>query len=171
MSSPAPTARIRPLLLELEEKLRAIYDADAPGISFGLGARDVEVHGSPPRIVWIPTTASHGAAEKQSTNPRRLLTRNVRVVAHCWGEDFDGTEQLVHDLLRAIHKSGWGSIALLGEEWVQPTNSDRGFVALVSFAPAVPVVDVTYRKVQPTKLEKETSGAAPGDGVIEWGDS
>jgi len=169
-------ANVTALLLELEERLRGIY----PTIAFGFGEKDISRNDlAPPRIVWVPTTGLHSAAEKQSKNPRSVLTRNPAVVAHCWAVDdagtganpfahYDACEALVHDLIVSIYRSAWGSIAFDGEEWLQPDQVDYGHVALVKFSPKVPVLEKTYRKVQVTKLEAEARNVVPGDNNIDW---
>jgi hypothetical protein len=170
---------ISTLLTELEAALRAIY----PTIAFGLGEKDLSRQDlAPPRIVWIPTTVKHGPAEKQRTNPRRLLTREVSIVAHCWAVDtssaptpllhYDACEAVVHNLLGAIHKAGWGTgIRLGGEEWMQSQHIDLGHAALVTFMPEVPVLAQVYATAQPTGLQPDAVGAVPGDQKIDWGES
>jgi hypothetical protein len=167
-------ARITALLSELESILTLVY----PTISFGLGEKDLARQDlAPPRIVWVPTSAKHAAPEKQKTNPRRLLTRTPTIVAHCWAIDgvaqtpqahYDACEDLVHNLLVALHKSVHGSIEMGGEEWLQPTQIDLGHVALVTFIPRVPVVDQTYLTVQLKNLQPDIVGSAAGDGNIDW---
>jgi hypothetical protein len=164
------------LLAELETLLRATY----PTITFGLGEKDLNRQDlPPPRVIWIPTTAKHATAEKQKTNPRRLMTREVTVVAHCWAADtanaptplthMDRCEALVHTLLTALHKAGWGTgIRLGGEDWLQSLHVDFGHAAVVTFMPQVPVFGTTYATVQPTQLQPETSGSTQGDKQVDW---
>jgi hypothetical protein len=172
-------ARVTALLAELEDALRKIY----PKITFGLGSRDLDRQDlAPPRVIWVPTTVRHGAPEskgfekKDRSQPRRLLTRAPSIVAHCWAaadtptESYDACEDLVHNLLVAIYRSSWGSVEMGGEEWLQPTHTDHGHVALVTFVPSVPVEAKTYQTVQPNKLELDATGAQQGDGVVEAGE-
>ena len=167
-------AQITELLTELEAGLRATY----PTISFGLGEKDLDRQDmAPPRIVWIPTMAKHTAAEKQKTNPRRLLTRAPSIVAHCWAVDtvtqtpkahVDACEALVHNLIVQLHKSVHGSIEMGGEEWGQPKHTDLGHYALVTFTPRVPVVDQEYTTVQATQLQPDITGSLAGDQNVDW---
>lgn len=165
------------LLAELETKLKELY----PSIRFGLGEKDLARQDlAPPRIIWIPTTAKHTSAEKQKTNPRRLLTRAPSIVAHCWAADtsqdatpmthYDACEALVHNLIVALHKSAWGSIEMGGEEWGQSDHANHGHVALVTFIPKVPVVEQAYVTVQATQLQPQTVGSVAGDSNVDWGE-
>ncbi len=167
-------ARVTALLAELETKLKLIY----PTIAFGLGQKDLAHQDSaPPRIVWIPTTAKHTAPEKRQTNPRELLTRVPTIVAHCWAFDannadpkkhFDACEDLVSNLLVSLHKSGWGSIEMGGEEWIQPDEVSFGHACLVTFSVKTPVQAKTYLTVQPTNLQPNTVGSVAGDSNVDW---
>lgn len=165
-------ARLSALIAELESGLKALPAYAAPNIpiTFGLGAKEVRTNGGPPRIIWVPTSAAHSAPGKDKANPRRCFTREVGVVAHCWGESLDATEQLVHDLIYRLHKSAWGSIQLGGEEWPDDAHVELGLVALVRFVAHVPVETKTYQTVVLTTVQKDTTGSTPGDGNIDWGE-
>lgn len=168
---------ISALLTQLEVALRSTY----PKITFGLGEKDLDRQDlAPPRVVWILTTVKHAAADKQKTNPRRLLTREVSIIAHCWAADdasaatplthLDACEAMVHDLIVAIHRAGWGTgIRLDGEEWMQSKHINLGHAALVTFVPLVPVHSVTYGVApKPLGLGPDIAGSLPGDQKIDW---
>jgi hypothetical protein len=156
--------KITDLVAELQTALAALH----AGVVFGFGAKDLDVHASPPRIVWVPTSVQHQAPEKRTTNPVAILTRRVQMVAHVWGADYDDTEAMVHNLLVRLRATAWGSIEMLGEEWIQPDNIDHGHAALVTFALSLPVHKRTYQTVQATTLEPNTTGATAADGTVEW---
>jgi hypothetical protein len=167
-------ARVTALLSELETALKVIY----PTIGFGLGQKALAHQDTaPPRIVWIPTVAKHSAPEKNKTNPRRLITRAPTIVAHCWAFDpaqsdpkkhYDACEDLVSNLLVALHKSTWGSIEMGGEEWLQPDEISHGHAALVTFSVRSPVEDKTYQTVQLTQLQPNIVGSVAGDSNVDW---
>lgn len=163
------------LIAELEGKLRTLY----PTIGFGLGEKDLSRNDlGMPRIVWIPSGAKHEPPSKHATNPRRLLTRAVSVVAHCWAVDpsdnatpwshLDVCEALVHNLIVSLHETQWGSIEFGGEVWGQPDQIDFGHAALVTFIPKIPVAKQAYRTVQAKELAPEVRDVAPGDTFIDW---
>lgn len=166
------------LLDELEARLVAIYGDGK--IAFGLGKKELESNASaPPRITWVPLSAKHGAAVKTKANPRSLLTREITIVAHCWAVDhadsspkkqLDACESLVNNLCVVLHKAAWGSVVMGGEEWLQSDNADLGHVAYVTFTIQQPVADRVYQTVQPTILQPEVSGVAPGDNDVAWGE-
>lgn len=158
-------ARISALIAELQTKLLAIY----PTITFNLNKQNE--NGAPPRIVWTPTTVQHQSGEHQTTKPRRILTRKPTIVARCWGADYDATEDIVHNLIVAIYTAAWGSIDFQGEQWLGSDDSNEGYVALVSFAPSVPVEGKVYRSVVPTTLAVDPTGAVSGDGELQGGES
>lgn len=165
------TAPISVFLAELEDRLREVYSS----IAFDYGQRGLaRLDSAPPRIVWIPTAVAHAAPEKRRTNPRELLTRRRTVVAHCWAYDdtdptgLAETERLVANVIVAIHRSTWGSVEMLGEEWIQPDEVSLGHAALVSFAVKAPVQARPYTTVQLTKLQPDITGSVMGDTNIDW---
>ena len=158
------------LFAELEQGLTATFEAAGQKITFGIGAKEIARHDAPPRIIWVPADAQHSATEKSRTNPRQVLTRDVGIVAHCWGEDLDATEALVHALLYQRHKSTWGSITMRGEEWPEDAHVESGLVALVRFSVKVPVEAKALQRARISTIAKDTTGAAPGDRELQWGE-
>lgn len=163
--------RLRLLLDEIEGRLTTAYAVSPAPLTFGFGTKDINEHDSAPRVVWVPVAASHTAAEKQTTNGKSVLTRNPTVVAHCWGASFDELEELVHQVILAVHGSARADASHLGEEWPPEMVTHHGCVALVKFSVKVPVLKAPLQVVQPRALEKDTTGSAPGDGNIDWGES
>jgi hypothetical protein len=170
-------ANVSALLAELEAVMREVY----PTITFGLGEKDLARNDSgPPRVVWIPTQVTHGPPRKEKSTERRILTRDVTVVAHCWAADttspsplthYDACEKLVQDLLVKLHKSAWGSIRMGGEEWAQSSHADQGHAALLTFVASVPVEARTYQTVQITALQPDIAGSIAGDSQVDWAET
>jgi hypothetical protein len=163
------------LLEELESRLVTIY----PTISFGTGARDLAHQRALPSVVWVPTTAKHDAPRK-STNPKNLRTRIRTIVAHCWavadGDDPDGRksldacDELVSNLIVALHKVAWGSVRTVGEDWIQPDEISHGHACLVTFEIETPVQDRPYVKAKIATIQADTVGSVAGDTNVDWGE-
>ena len=110
------------------------------------GAEHLRKHGAPPRIVWTPgRRETIGPAAKGGWNPRPLRTRNAALDAHCWGADLASTEQLLNDVVAAVHAVAHGAYQTPGVEWfgVDGDVVKVGFVAVVSFTFEVPIVAPT----------------------------
>jgi hypothetical protein len=164
-------ARITALLAELEATLTTAYGAVGSPIAFGFGAKDIDEHNGVPRVVWIHTTSAHDASEKQASGSRSVLTRRPAIVAHCWCQTYDELEELVHQVILAGHAAAWGSVMFDGEEWPAELLTHHGVVALVKFNVRVPVLKSPPQTVQARTLVAEATGAASGDGSIEWSET
>lgn len=154
------SGRLSALFDELEGRLGAKY---ASKLTFGRGAKALDHNDAPPRVVWLYPRATHAAAQKvrddRHTRPleRSLLTREVQIIAHCWGADLDETEQLVHDVIVATHKLAWGSVAFGGEEWPPNANAELGEVAFVTMSVQIPVMRAPLQPVTPTALALDST--------------
>lgn len=164
------SGRLSALFDELEKRLGAAYGGR---LTFGRGAKALDQNDAPPRVVWLYPQAGHAPAQKvRDENNRRpleraILTRQVQVIAHCWGADLDATEQLVHDVIAATHGLAWGSVGFGGEQWQPSSNAELGEVALLTMSVDIPVMRRPLQAVTPTALALDITGAVPGDGVIE----
>jgi hypothetical protein len=70
-------------------------------------------HGTPPRLVWVPTDDTFGAPVKIGANPKAVRTRHAGADCIVWGGSLAATEQLVNDLVYAAHKAlqhAWYSV-------------------------------------------------------------
>jgi hypothetical protein len=154
---------------EIEGRLRPLY-TDAP-LTFRRGTKTRAQNDAPPRIVWTMPQGTFEAADKGLRRNRRLITRVLNISAVCWGKDLDATEQLVHDLLVALHRTAWGSIAMVGEQWPDDADDEIGLVAVVTFAVKIPVEEPALRTVNVTGVDPDTTGTVQGDGNLDWGES
>jgi hypothetical protein len=83
-----------------------------------LGDEHLEVHGSPPRIVCVPTTDTFAPAEKGGVNPRPLRTRSIGSFWRVWAASHDEAEQLLNDLIVAVHVVTGGCYQLGECDWL-----------------------------------------------------
>lgn len=144
-------AGIAKVLSEVQDLLLVVH----PRLIFSIGNREIDRHGSPPRIVWVVLGAGHGAAEKIAGRNRSILTRNVDVIAHVWASDIDELELLVDDTISAVHRVAHGSLAFGGEEWPDTDDASSGLVALLKFSISAPVVERKF--VRPVRDEDDRS--------------
>lgn len=85
----------------------------APVPSF-VGEKYEAEHGTPPRLVWVPTDDTFGPPVKTGAsggvNPKSVRTRLAGVDCHIWAADLAAAEQIINDLVFAAHKAlkhGW----------------------------------------------------------------
>lgn len=163
-------ARLSTFLTELETRLKPLYLAPND-LQFRRGASARDHNDGTPRIAWVVGEVRHLPPEHAGRKNKRVLTRQVNVAARCWGKDFEETEQLVHDLIVAVHQAAEGSVLFVGEEWPEPETSDLGDLGVVTFAVNVPVEEAPRPTVVPTTYEMDSTGAAQGDGFLDSGES
>lgn len=163
-------ARMSTFLAELATKLAPLFDPSRK-LTVGFGSSNIAHHDAPPRIVWVPIDGRFASAEKSQKNPKAYLTRVPMIAAHCWGETYDATEELVHRLLGVIHLASHGSYELGGESWPLDDDGHHGTLAIVTFGIKVPVVGPTLGTVKPTTYQRDTTGSAQGDGYLDWGET
>lgn len=128
-------------LRDILQAVEARFRADGGKATFKVGEEHVLEHDAPPRIVWILRGGAIGPVDKGGVNPRPLKTRNVRVFAHVWAQDFAAADALLNRLLAAAHAVASGSVDFGSEDW-PPQNSQlsaHGTVVIVDLSFRVPV--------------------------------
>ena len=94
-------------LAEIIETLVAAFnDARPRPIPSLVGEMKIAQNETPQRLVWIPTPHSFGPPVKVGANPKSYATRVAGVDCAVWGEDLAKTEQMVNDLIGALHREG-----------------------------------------------------------------
>lgn len=126
-----------------------------------LGGEHLARGGKPPRIVMVPvggpgSASRMGPAGARSSNPRALRERNVGIDFHCWGADEDGAEELLNELISAVHSFSVGAYDFEGESWPEG-NADSavlGRLVVVRLVVRAPVLDRTQAtgRIATTKI-------------------
>jgi hypothetical protein len=86
--------------------------------------KEIVRHAAPPRIVVVPTGGTIGPTQeigrRDITNnaTRSLYQRNLRCEVYCWGRDRSEAEDLLHNVVVALHHGAQGSYQLGAEEWI-----------------------------------------------------
>ena len=85
-------------------------------------------------------------------NPKSYATRVAGVDCAVWGEDLAKTEEMVNDLIVALHREcmSRGNYELRGAEWITTGElTNNGIVYLLRLAIFVPIVGVPAIPVRP----------------------
>lgn len=143
-------------------------------------------HGSPPRVVWEPTSDRFTAAQKKprgSRGPRGVSvgTRMAGGVAHIWGDGTaDGTvspttatERLLKRVARAMMLVGGGPpfFDLGSGAWnTTPGVTDCGRVYDLAFAVAVDLDLAAPTLTTITDVALDPSRSTAGDGLVDAGE-
>lgn len=131
------------------------------GVGKHLGAKWVSSHETrPPRIVWVPVRETFGPADGPGGRPRQLRSRLCCLEAHLWEADVAGVEQLLHNLVIAIHRSTVGSYKLTGGKWSSEDGGAwqaKGAAYVLSLDLAFAITDV------PLQTATIVTAEAPAD--------
>jgi len=136
--------------------VKAFNDERPHRIPSFIGEKYIAQNDTPPRLVWIPTTASFGPPVQVGANPKSYATRVAGVDCAVWGEDLAKTEEMVNDLIVAIHQQcrSRGNYELRGAEWVTAGEFlNNGIVYLLRLAIEIPIVG---RPAAVTRPQTET---------------
>lgn len=141
------------------------YSTEITGVTSLVGPEYLRHEHSPPRVVFVPTRGTIDPTMRIGDSPafsaagtgRSLHTRKVGCDVHVWGDpaayDGDGylaTEELMHAVLRALHRKGVGSRAVGEEEWNDETLDIKyGRELVFRFTAFIPVPAVSSRKTAP----------------------
>lgn len=119
-----------------------------------LGEENLHADSSPPRVVMIPRTEAWGDRDAADRTRNAyvyspLFTRLVNFETHLWGADYDSTEDLLNQVIRAAHVATAGIIGVERGRW----NTDSELAKLgreyvVEITIAVPVTSAAAT-VQP----------------------
>ncbi len=122
-----------------------------------IGEKHIAQHDTPPRLVWVPSADSFGPPVQVGANPKSYATRVAGVDCAVWGEDLAKTEEMVNDLIVALHREcmSRGNYELRGGEWITAGElTNNGIVFLLHLAIAVPIVG---RPATPVRPQTETT--------------
>lgn len=164
-------SKLSPLFEEIEKLLLVRYRDAAPTLTFGRGAKDIHASDSFPRVVWVPRQGAFSPIEKTTRKTRRITTRTLTILAHCWGADVDAASELVSEVVLALHRTAWGSLILDGEDWPEDAVTQAGVVATVGFSIRIPVEEPARDTVIPTATAWDTSDTIAGDGLLDAGET
>jgi len=67
-----------------------------------IGAQHLDAHGTPPRLVWVPTVDSFGDAKNHGISPASVKTRYAGYDCAIWCASIDDCEQMLADLMLAL---------------------------------------------------------------------
>jgi len=140
---------------------------DDATILFTKGRKSLHLHEDLRRIIAIPvtgdlTTYKHdiGGRINPDTGNREtsVLTRSLTVEWHIWDmthdnetEQFEDTEQMLHDLIGAIYQNCMGTVEFQSESWVTQTDEAKDYAAAAEYVIAttrfdIPVVGLNQSK-------------------------
>lgn len=125
-------------------------------------------HDAPPRIVWVPTRDSYGAARRIGQEERAFRTRLSGWEVDVWDVTMDAAETLVNDLHVAIHRvvlNLWGSPLLYevtGGTWLTAGEvAALGYCCRLDVVFSIPVGPGGPAKIQPTAFTLTKTVTAP----------
>jgi hypothetical protein len=112
------TSRLQDIVAEFVTEL-----ADA-NVTVAIGRKELHRNNAPPRVVFervggeVVMTQEIGRQDITTEATRQLWTRNLKLVMHCWGQDEEQAEQLMHNAAVAMRRAvGSGNIILGEESW------------------------------------------------------
>jgi hypothetical protein len=117
-----------------------------PTLTSKIGAAHLADADSPPRLVWVRSTDTHGPPLNQCLEPRQLWTEKPQLLVHVWGapddpndDDGSATEALADALKVSLYNVLAGEVQLGSGLW----PSEDGSVGNLS---SLYVLPVTFEK-------------------------
>lgn len=161
---------------------RQIFDQVKPrmealgiqGLSIAFGPDELARTSSAPRIVWCKSTGAILPTDRAGGNPRPLVRRRVRVLAHLWGKDDDQAEQLLEETVREVQALTAGVYRPVEEAWPlhdKPANNKAGAYCILTFEVDLYVESKPTQKAKVTNVQLDTDGAVQGDGILQAGET
>lgn len=168
----------------------AVGTSSAPITSI-LGEQGEGQNDAPPRLVWVPTRDTFGAATRIGPAPqgRSVRARHASVDCHVWGPavipaagvdqaaaNLSAAEQILNDLLAAVHEELRGGLAPDGRTWwsrgcayelgaaawqTKGTLMQHGCECIVEITFALPVLEPAPARVVPQTITLTESIEAP----------
>ncbi len=130
-----------------------------PSVTVEIQERERQRHEAPPRIAFVPKggpiTMTNEVGRQDltvGTASRQLNQRNLTCELHCWGTDYDQTEQLVHNAVATMHAAILGSSIPVGETWVASGDTDMGWVRILEVQIQIPIMAGTQALVHPSAI-------------------
>lgn len=167
--------------------LQALHDgimpavrAEWPAVVSEVTTRGLPTHGSPPRVLWVPSRDRWEAAQKRprggGSTGRSLATCRAGVDLHCWGASIALTTQLVQSVVRALRLLAGPEpfLTIDGGAWLTPegaTTEGEAYVLQISVAIDVPALPSPPRTATPTAAAIDTTRSSSGDGNVDAGET
>lgn len=172
--------------MTIVQTLKDLHDAVMPdvvaahaGLVSSVSTREGHRHGSPPRVIWVPTRDSFDGPQK---NPRggqgaqhSVATRVAGVQLRCWVEgEPEATELLIETIVRSILRHAGPGVSIVSGEWKSETGETElgEYYALNLTVPidvrAKPTAGTTATV---TSVTASGEGAVSGDGVMQAGET
>ncbi len=144
------------------------------GLSVDYGPEELGRSHAAPRIVWCKSTGAILPTDRVGGNPHPIVRRRVRVLAHLWGRDDDQAELLLEETVREVQALTAGVYRPVEETWPlhdKPSNNKSGAHCILTFEVDLYVESRPTTKTRAKHLEFDPTGAVPGDGVLQTGES
>lgn len=128
-------------LTSVINSIRQTLTDDGISAPFHIGPEHIPSHGSPPKIVWVPTSSSYEAPDRIGGVEQPIHTRLARSQIHVWGQSYEETEALVDAVIRALYKLfGGANYELSAGDWLEPPSATvKGRLYLLDVAIRLPV--------------------------------
>lgn len=169
------------MLADLIAAVVAHYSLESPGVTSLVGPEFLRHEHSPPRVVFVPTRGAIDPTMRTGDTPafaaagtgRSLHTRKCGCEVHVWGDPaafggdgYRATEELLHAVLRALHRVGVGSRDVSEEAWNDDTLDVKyGREIVFSFRAYIPVPAVASRATAPDAKANITTNLLSPDGA------
>jgi hypothetical protein len=147
--------------------------ADAMDVEHSIGAEKLLEHSAPPRVVWVPTKDRYDGPIQQSRTVRSLFTCHSGYDVHLWGESFDAARELRRSFLEVLMANAIASFEIGAGEWVgfdRPRWLKSGEVYVLSLTIMEPITAAPKSLVTVTSVAFDSTGAVPGDNVLQAGE-
>ena len=122
------------------DEVHALLQTDASKYSVGDWNR--ARMDSPGRYVWVPASSTFvdpaQASNSATAFPRNLWTHRFGVQIYIWGEDLDGTVDMLHGVLAALRRVTKNQFRAVSAQWDRAQINERGY--LVTLGVEVPLV-------------------------------
>ena len=116
-------------------------DAQLPVL---IGERDLASHGTPPRVVWVPTRDTFGPPVPGvgAVTVQQVMTLYAEYDVHCWGASIDDARALMVEVVLAGFRCAGRYFAATGAQWVIEGEVEHlGAVAVLAVKLAMGVSD------------------------------
>lgn len=124
-----------------------------------------------PRYVWVPTFERFGPPERAGGNPRPILTREAGLELHLWSDGYDACEDLLLDVIGALHDEGATSVIFDRVTWTDESAIGRGWLVTLEVRIKTPVTRRAYGTGRAQQVQPDTSDSVADDGNLDWGES
>lgn len=119
--------------------------ARLPGVPLYAGEKHLDEHAVPPRLVLVPRTDTFDPPDQRQMQPgHALYTRVCGFELHVWGKDLAQVEQMLPEVIGALHLELGTSLRLDSGTWNDPEQAwiTKGAAYSLNFAVRVPVIRI-----------------------------